>query len=354
MRDWKSGRFERHRLPGHYRAFAPAHAAENLESVSLEELHASGKRLILLDVDNTLVRWKTEEFAPDVLEWLAKAKSAGFDLCIISNTRRVERLSRLSEKLGIPTVRGKFKPSRAMYRLALLKFHRKPEEAVMIGDQMMTDILGANRAGIDAIWVRKMEGKEFVGTKVNRTVEKWLTSRIYRALVMPEVAESESDEMPTEQKPLIQQLLRFAIVGGSSFLIDYCIRMTLMYATPFGQVVGEALKEYVRPEKDVRLASLPVAGFIAWVFATFNSFVWNRRWTFEAVGQDAKKAQMVKFFTISGIGGLINIVLSTLMAHALPLEAKAATRIATLFGTGVGAVWNFAGQKLFAFRKRHE
>ncbi|RYG45414.1 YqeG family HAD IIIA-type phosphatase [bacterium] len=349
---WQSGQFERHRIPGAYRKFAPTRAEENLESVSLPELWEGGKRLILLDVDNTLVRWKTEEFAPDVLEWLAEAKALGFDLCIISNTRRIVRLQRLSERLEIPTVRGRFKPSRAMYRLALIKFGRHAEEAVMIGDQMMTDIFGANRAGIDAIWVRKMEGKEFVGTRVNRTIEKWLTGRIYRALVLPEVEDSESDAMPMERKPLVQQLLRFAIVGGTSFVIDYCIRATLMFATPFGTVVGEALKQWVQPEKDVRLASLPAAALIAWVFATFNSFVWNRKWTFEAVGQDEKRRQMIKFFTVAAIGGLINIIVSTVFAHLLPGEAKSAMRIATLIGTGTGAVWNFVGQKLFAFRRR--
>lgn len=352
MRDWQSGHFERHRLPGRYRVFAPVQAAENLESVSLEKLYEGGKRLILLDVDNTIVRWKTEDFAPDVLDWLEKARVAGFDLCIISNTRRVERLGRLSERLDIPTVRGRFKPSRAMYRLALLKFKRKPEEAVMIGDQMMTDILGANRAGIDAIWVQKMEGKEFAGTRVNRMVEKWLTSRIYRALVMPEVPDREGAEMPTERKPLVQQLLRFAIVGGSSFVIDYCIRMTLLFATPFGRVVGESLRGVVSGEKDVRLSAMPVVAAIAWLFATFNSFVWNRKWTFEAVGQDAKRAQMVKFFAVAAIGGLINIVVSTLLAHAIPGDPKSVARIATLVGTAIGAVWNFLGQKLFAFRKR--
>ncbi|RYG32865.1 YqeG family HAD IIIA-type phosphatase [bacterium] len=349
---WQSGQFERHRIPGRYRRFAPTRAEENLESVSLQELWDGGKRLILLDVDNTLVRWKTEEFAPEVLEWVSQAKALGFKLCIISNTRRVDRLQRLSERLGVSTVRGRFKPSRAMYRLALIKFGHRAEEAVMIGDQMMTDILGANRAGIDAIWVRKMEGKEFVGTKVNRTIEKWLTGRIYRALVLPEVDDSESDEMPMERKPLIQQLLRFAIVGGSSFVIDYCIRMTLLFATPFGQYVGRSLLDdhSVHPER----SAVKVAAMIAWVFATFNSFVWNRKWTFEAAGQDAKRAQMIKFFGVAAIGGLINLGISDVVATHAAGTAKDAARLATVLGAIGGAAWNFVGARRFALKRRQE
>jgi len=87
-------------------------------------------------------------------------------LCILSNTRHPERLARLAAVLEIETFRGKFKPSTHMYEMALAKFGKKPEEAVMIGDQIMTDVLGANRSGIDAIWVQKMEGPEFVGTKI--------------------------------------------------------------------------------------------------------------------------------------------------------------------------------------------
>lgn len=353
---WQSGDFDRKRLRGAVRHFAPAHAAESLPAIDLQRLYDRGKRLILLDVDHTLVLWKAEEFAPEVVAWVEKAKSMGFGLCIISNTHRLERLERLKTKLGVETVRGRFKPSTAMFRLALIKFNRKPEEAVMVGDQMMTDILGANRAGIDAIWVRKMDGKEFSGTRiVNRTIERFLTGAVYRALVTP----IDEDPGPEAARTLGNQLVRFAIVGGTSFLIDYCVKMTLTFAIPYGgstlgEVAGRALQVdypsifggFEKPTK----AFWPLAAVVGGAFGMANSFVWNRRWTFEIRGKEGRKEQLRRFLVISLIGVALNVGISSFVNHLLNGEEKMDARIATVVATLIVAVWNFAAQRLYAFR----
>ena len=352
MNGWRSGTVDRERIGRVARRLAPARAIDRLPDLSLDDLQAAGKRLILLDVDHTLVAWKEEAFLPDVEAWVSRAKAMGFDLCILSNTRRPERLARIAERLGIAFVRDKFKPSPAMFRLALIKFSRTAEEAVMIGDQLFTDVLGANRSGIDAVWVRKHDGPEFAGTRyVSRNLERLVRGAIWKALVLPEDERRDAPATTT-----LQQLVRFAVVGGSSFLIDYSIRMTLLFATPFGPAVGAWVRAnapwIAADAKSVPLAALPVAGAIAWAVATLNSFVWNRVWTFEAKGHDARRRQMVRFFLIAAVGGLINVTLSTLLVHLVPFAEKPAARIATVLGTGVAAVWNFVGQKLFAFRRR--
>jgi len=175
VRTWQSGSFERHRISKVFRPFTPAHAAESLNSVDLDELWARGKRLLLLDVDNTLVQWHTDQCSLEVVDWTRRAKAKGFEICIISNTNQLERLAKIAKSIGAETVRGRFKPSRKMFRLALIKFKRNADEAIMIGDQLITDVLGANRSGIEAIWVRRLEGKEFKGTSINRVMERMLT-----------------------------------------------------------------------------------------------------------------------------------------------------------------------------------
>ena len=104
---FRKGTFERDKT-GILRPFCPAHAVGSLTEISLEWLASEGKKLIMLDVDHTLVEWKQENFSPAVLEWLEKAKTMGFSLCILSNTRRLERLARISQILGIKTYQGKF------------------------------------------------------------------------------------------------------------------------------------------------------------------------------------------------------------------------------------------------------
>ena len=355
---WKSGDFERHRLRGAVRHFAPAHAAESLPDIDLQRLYDNGKRLILLDVDNTLVQWKTEDFSPEVVSWVVKAKGMGFGLCIISNTHRLDRLERLRTTLGVETVRGRFKPSRAMFRLALIKFRLKPEEAIMVGDQLMTDVLGANRAGIDAIWVHKMEGKEFGGTRINRVVEKFLTGRIYEALATPEVAMP--DGTPAIDTPLGKQLLRFAVVGGISFFIDTFLTYVLMRwvhigGEPMGVVVGRGLLRnfpslFAFADSPFKAAA-PILGGLASFAAMFNSFVLNRVWTFEASGKARKTEQAIRFYLVAVIGAVLNALLFSTFFNLVPSNVGHGILLAKVCAAVLVAVWNFLGQKTFAFRK---
>ncbi len=357
MRQWKSGNFDRQLVSSAMHPFLPAHAAESLLSVNLEHLWARGKRLILLDVDNTIVKWKSEEFEAPILEWVNRAKQLGFDVCIISNTNHLERLERIVKFLGVETVRGRFKPSRAMFRLACIKYGHSAAEAIMIGDQIMTDVLGANRAGIDAIWVRRMEGEEFGGTKINRMIERALTGGIYRALVIPEDhgPADPTHPLPSDQ-PLVKQLVRFAVVGGSAFVIDttlkhIVLRLIHVNGVPLGTIVGEAvIRDFPRifghalPEA----AAFPFLGGPVSFLMIFYTYMLNRLWTFEAVGKSDKRTQLRRFFTVALIGIAIQNVIASLILGVMPGKLLVAQVLSTVFQ----AAWNFIGQRLYAFQDR--
>ncbi|MDX2066658.1 MAG: YqeG family HAD IIIA-type phosphatase [Fimbriimonadaceae bacterium] len=344
MNTWQNAEFDRDRVPPSLRRFTPVSSVDSLDQVELLRLWDQGKRLILVDVDHTLLQWESNAPSPAVIAWIAQARQIGFDLCLISNTRRIDRLRRISSEVGIETVRGRIKPSRAMYRLALIKFKRSPEETVMVGDQLLTDVWGANRSGIEAIWVQRMEGKEFAGTKINRVIERSLQSRLYRYLSEPQPRDAEPSS--TLQK----QVVRFIIVGGTSFLIDTVIKMALTRWTPFAASLGAGLLEsgfasfYAQTALN---AASPIVATIAWMIATVNSLIFNRSWTFEAVGKDSRIRQIQRFYLITIVGGALNIALySTVFALTNKIE------IAQIVGAGLAAVWNFLGQRLFAFRAR--
>lgn len=351
MSSFHSGTFDRSQLKKPLQRFAPVEARHSLHEISLDALAAAGKRLILLDVDNTLVQWKGEEPSPEILAWLSDAKAQGFQLCLISNTRRPARLMRLSEKLEIPVVRGRMKPSRAMYRLALATFRVPADQAVMVGDQLVTDVFGANRSGIDAIWVERMEGKEFRGTAVNRMIEAFLKTRIYRALALPQ----KSGTPEQKQQTLFQQLVRFLVVGGTSFVIDSVIKAIILNHSPIGASIGAALRgtvmESMMRSQDPILLASPIAAFIAWSIATINSLIFNRSWTFEAVGKERRSVQIRKFYTVTIIAAILNIGLFTLFFNLIPGKR---VFVSNVLAAGIVAVWNFLGQRLYAFKAREE
>ena len=356
---WQTGDFDREKVTPVLHPFMPAHAVGSLAEINTDHLWQRGKRLILLDVDHTLVKWRAEDFSPEVLNWIAQARELGFNFCIISNTRRVERLARLSERLNIPTVRARFKPSRAMFRLALAKFKCPAKDAIMVGDQLMTDILGANRAGIDAIWVNKMDGPEFAGTRVNRFIEGILKGFLYRALIVPE---NHPPLVPGKTLPgertIVQQLFRFAVVGGTSFVIDTVLTYILMRGwslngKPAEIAIGNwlitaqpALFSFAStPSK----AAAPLLGGMASFVAMFNSFIWNRAWTFEAKGKARKSVQVQRFYMVAIPGALLNSALFGVFYNIL---AGHTIILAKIFAAVISAVWNFAGQRYFAFRGR--
>ncbi len=352
MKTWKTGEFD-HALVGRgFRKFTPAEAVHGLKEVDLDRLKARNKKLILLDVDHTLVEWKGEAPAAGVAEWLKKAQEMGFQLCLISNTRRPARLMRLSESLNIPVVRGRMKPSRAMFRLALVKFNCAPEEAIMVGDQLVTDIFGANRSGIDAIWVEKMDGPEFKGTALNRAIEGFLKTQIYKALIMREEGEGGP---AAQERTLLKQLSRFVVVGGTSFVIDTFVKLVIMRFTGLGLFIGGALQgtfvqEILRSSDPLKLAS-PVAGLIAWGIATFNSLIFNRSWTFEAVGKAPRAVQVRKFYVVTTVAALLNIGLFSFFFNVLPGDS---VLMANVLAAAIVAVWNFLGQRYYAFRASAE
>jgi HAD superfamily phosphatase (TIGR01668 family) len=358
VKRFRTGTFEREQMPRALRKFSPAASLERVEQVDLDALKAAGKRVLLLDVDNTLLPWREHEFPQPVLDWIEHGKSLGLEFCILSNTRHPKRLQRLSDELGVPFIRAKFKPSRQMYDMALERYAIKPEQAVMIGDQLLTDVLGANRAGIDAFWIKPVGKREFIGTRLfSRNVERVIGRFLFDYVEAPAGS-------PTGffRSDLFKQIVKFCLVGGSSFVIDYCVKMTLRFAVPYGDdLMSVALGRWLveaspsvfafAADDPVKAAVVPIS-IVAAGAAIVNSFVWNRRWTFRIVGREERSRQFAKFLTVSLIGLALNTLLTTFFTVVLPGGERMAFRAAIVLAAAVTAFWNFTGQRLYAFRKK--
>lgn len=152
--------------------FRPAELAAGVHAIDLENLWDRGIRGVVLDVDNTLCAWEWEvaTVSGPVAAWVASAKRKGFRLCIISNGRP-SRVAQIARTLGLPFVARAKKPLRKGFLIALEVLGTRPESTVMVGDQLLTDILGANRMGFHSILVPPVSSREFIGTKLNRLVE---------------------------------------------------------------------------------------------------------------------------------------------------------------------------------------
>lgn len=358
MRNFRSGKFTREGVIGPLRAFCPEEALLSLTDVDLDRLAAAGKKLVLVDIDNTLLPWRSEEIPQETQHWIQHGLDIGLRFCIISNTRHPARRDRIAATLGIDVVEGRFKPARHMYLQALDRFQVSAKEAVMIGDQLLTDVLGANRAGIEAIFVKPIHRREFVGTKFNRFIEWILRTLLYNSLEDSAV-ESELRRSGFFGNTIVRQFIKFCIVGGISTVIDLGLHYLLMFVfrfdgKPISASVGEWVLQNFRPgaamdEKSISAAAFPVLKIVPVVLAILNSYYWNRRWTFKIKGSEGQSKQIVKFFTIALIGMALNVLISSSLNSIIPGHPRQSWAIASAIAMVIVVFWNFTGQRLWTF-----
>jgi HAD superfamily phosphatase (TIGR01668 family) len=147
--------------------------------IDLDKLRQQGFRAMILDLDNTLVRWNHPDPSPALLAWLAQVKQKGFAACIVSNNSG-PRVRDFAAKLGIPFVPKATKPRRKGFRAAMALLGVTPQETVVVGDQIFTDVLGGNRAGAYTILVVPIDPREFIFTRVVRRLERRVLRHLER------------------------------------------------------------------------------------------------------------------------------------------------------------------------------
>ena len=114
--------------------------------------------LLLCDLDYTLAPKAVKTPPEGVKAWIDGLKAAGITVMILSNNRSPARVERFCRDLGIDYVGHAGKPSPRGYRQAMEKAGVTPGETAMLGDKLLTDVLGANRSGAWAVMVEPAGG----------------------------------------------------------------------------------------------------------------------------------------------------------------------------------------------------
>ena len=125
-----------------------------ITDISPEDIKSMGARAVGIDLDNTSFYDNTCIPFPGLFEWLEAMKNADIPVIIISNTYN-SRAKKISERLGnLPYIGNADKPDTACFFKAAEMLGISVEELAMIGDQLFTDIQGANNAGAISIRVK--------------------------------------------------------------------------------------------------------------------------------------------------------------------------------------------------------
>ena len=142
-------------------SFLPKIIAKDLTDLSPELLRARHIRLLMLDFDNTIVPYTTNVPTPEMAAWLDRMnKLEDIQLCIVSNSHK-DRVPTFCAERGLACITYARKPSGKGIRECLSKFDIPASEAALVGDQIYTDTLGANLAGVTSILVSAIDNHNF-------------------------------------------------------------------------------------------------------------------------------------------------------------------------------------------------
>lgn len=132
-----------------------------------------GIKVVALDADNTSSFDRTTDPLPNAPEWVKSLKDAGLKVVLLSNAK-TERAAILADQYDIPVLGLACKPLPFGYIRTMIKFKTSPKKICMIGDQLFTDILGANIVGFKSIYVypHEVETRNAMSFKIRRYAEK--------------------------------------------------------------------------------------------------------------------------------------------------------------------------------------
>lgn len=158
-----------------YKYIIPEEYVKSIFDIDYNKLYAMGKRIILSDLDNTLISYKEKLPTKALYDWLKMVEEIGFKVILVSNNISKKRVRGFAKLLNIPFTYFSLKPLKLGFKRALKKGNRKynKDEVVELGDQLLTDVYGSKRMGFYTILVDAIDHKtETFFTRMNRKNER--------------------------------------------------------------------------------------------------------------------------------------------------------------------------------------
>ncbi|MGT2906751.1 YqeG family HAD IIIA-type phosphatase [Streptococcus dentiloxodontae] len=157
--------------------YRPDFMVEAVYDLRANSLREQGIRAVLVDLDNTLVAWNKPDGTPELRAWLDEMTMADIPVVVVSNNKH-SRVERAVASFHVDFVSRAMKPFTRGINKAIERYGFSREEVVIVGDQLMTDIRAAHRAGIKSILVRPLVTSDAWNTKFNR----WRERRMWKKL----------------------------------------------------------------------------------------------------------------------------------------------------------------------------
>lgn len=153
-----------------FRKFYPNAYLGSTYAIDFKQLKKDGFAGVIFDIDNTLVM-HGEPADERALQLFESLRTLGFDTCLLSNNKR-PRVESFANQVSSKFIFKADKPSVKGYEKAMELMGTDRANTIFVGDQLFTDVFGANRAGIRTILVKPIDPREEIQIVLKRYLEK--------------------------------------------------------------------------------------------------------------------------------------------------------------------------------------
>jgi hypothetical protein len=147
----------------------PKHYIKSIYEINYHKLILEGYKNILFDIDNTIMPVNDIKVNKELVLFMNKLQK-DFNICLVSNNRE-ERVVPVAKNLHVLAISSAEKPKKIGFDRALKTLNGTKENTIMVGDQILTDIVGGNKYGISTILVEPYKRRYDLKTGINRILQ---------------------------------------------------------------------------------------------------------------------------------------------------------------------------------------
>ena len=167
------------------KSFIPFAHAESIYEIPVDFYKKQGVNILLIDLDNTLDSYRLLIPTERAVKLVNSLKETGLDVMIVSNNRG-KRVNSYANAIGCPCMSSTRKPFSGKIKRFLKEKGYQPEEAMLVGDQLMTDVLAAKGAHIRVILTEKIVKEDQFTTHFNRLLDRPIRKHLRKKGKLPD------------------------------------------------------------------------------------------------------------------------------------------------------------------------
>ncbi|MCL0329501.1 YqeG family HAD IIIA-type phosphatase [Apilactobacillus xinyiensis] len=159
--------------------FKPTWMIPTIYQISPSKLNQMGIKAVFTDLDNTLIPWNNTYGTTQLKNWINALYKHGIQLVVISNNSH-KRVSKAVQHFNIDYISRAYKPLPSGIIKALKKYNLDNKQVIMVGDQLLTDVVASNNAKVRSVLVKPVLPSDAWNTKLNRYIEKKIWTKLLK------------------------------------------------------------------------------------------------------------------------------------------------------------------------------